>query len=100
MLKHSETIYKQEVNKSHCEAESSFEDVFSDQRTILAKISQSLRKNKKQTVKAFRYNQSWLANIDISSRYTVTVRKKLNTLQKISERHSSNDKYENFEPPI
>ena len=52
----------------------------------------SLRRNKKKTAKASRYDWSSLNNRDISYQCTVTVRNKFETLQEISEKHTSNDK--------
>ena len=37
-----------------------------------------------------------VTNRDISNKYTVTIRNKFNTLQEITESHTTNDEYENF----
>ena len=59
------------------------------------KIHLSLRKNK--TVKTIRYDWSSLTNRDTSNKYVATVRNKFDTLQKISEIHTPNEEYENFD---
>ena len=47
-------------------------------------------KNKnKKTVKTTRYNWSLFVNCDIKNKYTITARDRLDTLQDISKRHST-----------
>ena len=66
---------------------SSFERVSSNHRIVLAKIYQSLCKNKAKTVKASHYDWSSLIKSDIGNHYMITVRNKFNTLLETSERH-------------
>ena len=64
---------------------SSFEDVASGHRIFSVKICLSLRKDKKITVKALRYERSSIDNSDICYHCLV------------SERFTPNDEYENFD---
>ena len=64
-------------------------------RIAPANIRLSQHRNKKRTVKITCNDWSSLSKRDNSNRYTVTVRKKFNTLQEIVETHTPNDKYEN-----
>ena len=69
----------------NCEAYSSFENVSSSHRIITAKIRLSLRRYTLQTTKTTFYNWSLLNNKDTSDKYTITLRKKFEALQDISE---------------
>ena len=80
----------------YCEAYSSFEGVSFDYIIFLTKIHLSLCRNKTQTIKASQYDWSSFTNSDIRNQYMVTVRNKSDTLEETSERHTPNDKYENF----
>ena len=61
-------IYKEWLNNAlNCEAYSYFEEVTSDHKIVSAKIRLNLRKNKKQTSKASRYDWFSLVNNDISN---------------------------------
>ena len=79
----------------NCDAFTTFKGVFSDHRIVSAKNRLSLRRNKKQTIKTTRFNLFSLTKRNISNKYSVTVRNKIDT-QEISERYTLNDKYENF----
>ena len=76
----------------HSEAYPSLEGISSNP----AKLCQSLHRNMKQTRKASQYVWCSLANSDINKQNTVNVGKMFDTLQETSERHTLNDKYENF----
>ena len=54
-----------------------------------------IRKRKKPG-KSIQYDWSSLANSGICNKYMVTIRNKFDPLQETSERHTPNDKYENF----
>ena len=90
-------INKKRINSAlNCKAYLPFKGISSNHRIVMAKICLSQLRNKKQTVKTTHYDWSSLTNGDISNRYSVTVRKKLDTLQDTSERYTLNDEYENF----
>ena len=80
----------------NCEVYSSFEDVSSDHRIVIAKICLSLHRNMTQSTKTILYNWSLLNNRDISNEYTITLRNNFDALQKISETLTPNDEYENL----
>ena len=79
----------------NCEAYSSFEDVSSDHRIIMAKIGLHLWRNAARTTTTIHYEWSLLNNRGIGDKYTLTLRNKY-TLQEISETPTPNDEYENF----
>ena len=73
----------------NCEACSSFEDVSSNHRIVMAKIRQS--PNVARTTTTVYYDWSLLNNRDI--RYTLTLRNKSDALQEISETPILNNNY-------
>ena len=75
----------------------SFKGVFSDDRIVSAKIRLSQWRNKKKkNTKTSNYDFTLLSYSDIRNQYTLTEREKFDILQKIAERHTPNDEYENF----
>ena len=69
----------------NCKAYSSFEGVSSDHRIVTANIRLSLRRSAAQTTTTVHYDWSLLNKMDISDRFTLTLRNKFNVLQEISE---------------
>ena len=80
----------------NCEAYSSLEGASSDHRNVMAKIRLSLRRNAAQTTTTAQLELYLLNNRDFNDKYTITLRKKFDALQEISEILTPNDKYENF----
>ena len=62
----------------------------------MVRIHLSLRRNKKQTNKALRYDWFSLVNNDICNDCAITVRNRSGTLQETSEKRTPNDEYEDF----
>ena len=79
----------------NCEAYSSFDGVPSDHRIAMAEIRLSLQRNTTPTTTTVHYDWSLLNNWDIRDKYTLTLRNKIDALQK-TETHNPNDEYENF----
>ena len=73
-----------------------FEGIYPEDGIVSAKIRPCLRRNKKQIIKVYCYHWSSFTNNDRSNKYMITMRNKSHTLQETSERHTSNDEYENF----
>ena len=67
------------------EAYSSFDVVSFNRRIVTVNIQLKLRRNKKQTVKTSHYEWSSLTKRDISNKYIVTIKKKFDALQVVSE---------------
>ena len=59
-------------------------------------ITESSRRNHKNTVKSPRYDCYSLTNNDINSKRKESVRIKFETLQETTKRHTPNDEYEKF----
>ena len=88
---------KKSINSAlNCEADSAFEGLSSDHRIVTAKKRLNLRRNAAQTTTTTYYDWSLLNNKDISDKYSITQRNKIDAQQEISETISSNDEYENF----
>ena len=66
------------------------------QPRLTAKIHLSLCGNAAQITMTAQYDWSLLNNKDINDKYTITLRNKVDALQKILEASTLNDKYENF----
>ena len=77
------------------EAYSSFESVSSDHRIVTLKLRLSLWRNVARTTTTIPYDWS-LLNRDIRNKYSLTLRKKFDALQEISETPTPNHEYENF----
>ena len=73
-----------------------FEGVSSDVKIVTANIHLNLCRNTTQTAKNTEYDWSSFNNRDISNKYTITQRDKLNDLLEIFETLIQNDDYENF----
>ena len=81
---------------SNCIAYSSLEGVSSDHRIVTAKICLSLCRKMTQSTETEHYDRSMFNNRDIIDKYTITLRKKFDALQGISETLTLNDEYKNF----
>ena len=80
----------------NCKAYSSFSGVSSDHRIVTAKIRLRLRKNATRTATTKHYDWALLNDRDIRDKYVLELRYRFETLQKKTDKGTTNDEYENF----
>ena len=80
----------------NCEEYFLFEGISSNHQLIMAKIRLCLQKKAARITTTVHYEWFLIYNRDIKDKYTLTLRKKFDSLQDLSEHSSPNDEYENF----